>query len=48
MTLQELGQRVGGMDYSAVAVSIIRLVNRSKTDRRLRALMSKVAAKCQM
>ena len=48
MTLKELGDCAGRMDYSAVAVAILRLVARSKRDRALRRLMAKVAAKCQM
>ena len=48
MTLKELGQKVDGMDYSAVAVSVIRLVEKSRNDRKLRKLMKVVAAECQM
>jgi len=48
MTLREVGECASGMDYSAVAVSVIRFVKRSKTDRKLRKLMKKVADKCQM
>lgn len=48
MTLKELGEKTGGMDYSAVAVSVIRLVEKSKDDRALRKWMKHVAEKCQM
>ena len=48
MTLNELGEKVGGMDYSAVAVSVLRLVNKAKNDSSLRRLMKHVSAKCQM
>jgi len=47
MPLKELGQRVGGMDYSAVAVSVLRLLKRSQKDRALRRLMKHVAEQCQ-
>ena len=47
MRLQELGQRAGGMDYSAVAVSVLRLLKRSRKDRALRRLMTQVADQCQ-
>jgi hypothetical protein len=48
LTLKELGDRTDRMDYSAVAVAILRLVSRSKTDTALRKLMGTVAGKCQM
>ena len=48
MTLKELGKHMSNMDYSAVAVSIIRLVEKSKNDRALKKAMKSVAAKCQM
>ena len=38
----------GGMDYSAVAVSVLRLVRKSRDNAALRKLMQCVAAKCQM
>lgn len=39
MTLREIGECAGGMDYSAVAVSVIRLVERAKNDRKLRRMI---------
>ena len=48
MTLKELGDRAGRMDYAAVAVGILRLAARAKRNRSLRKLMPKVADKCQM
>jgi hypothetical protein len=48
MPLGELGQRAGGMDYSAVAVSVLRLLRRSQKDRSLRRLMKHVADQCQI
>ena len=47
MTLKEIGDNTGGMDYSAVAVSIRRLATKSTTDRSPRALMKRVAVQCQ-
>jgi len=47
MPLKELGQRAGGMDYSAVAVSVLRLLKRSQKDHALRRLMKYVAKQCQ-
>jgi hypothetical protein len=47
MTLKELGNCSGGIDYSAVAVSILRLVRKSGKDRALRKLMKYVAEQCQ-
>jgi len=47
MTLKELGNRAGGMDYSAVAVSVLRLVRTSGKDRKLRKVMKYVAEQCQ-
>ena len=48
MTLREIGECAGGLDYSAVAVSVIRLVRRAKSDRKLRKLMKSMGEKCQM
>ena len=48
MTLREIGKCAGGMDYSAAAISVIRLVERAKKDRKLRKMMKYVADKCQM
>jgi len=48
MTLKEVGEKVDGMDYSAVAVSVARLAARSINDRELRALMNRVSSQCQM
>lgn len=48
LTLKELGEGAGRMDYAAVAVAILRLVVRSKTDRVLQNLMTTIANKCQM
>ena len=45
--LRELGHRAGGMDYSAVAVYVLRLLRRSQKDRSLRRLMKHVADQCQ-
>jgi len=36
LPLKELGKRAGGMDYSAVAVSVRRFLERSQKDRALR------------
>ena len=47
MTLKELGENADGIDYSTVAVSVLRLVKRSQKDRALRKLMKLVAAQCQ-
>ena len=48
MGLRELGEKAGGIDYSAVAVSVLRLQRRAEKDRKLRKVMAYVADKCQM
>jgi hypothetical protein len=48
LTLKELGAKAGGMDYSTVAVAVLRLTAQAQRNRTLRALMQKVARKCQM
>jgi REP element-mobilizing transposase RayT len=47
MSLREAGVKAGGMDYSAVAVSVLRFERRAENDRKLRKIMSYVAEKCQ-
>lgn len=48
MSLREVGLKAGGVDYSAVAVSILRLKKRAETDRRLAQAMMYIGEKCQM
>jgi len=47
MTLNEVGQVAGGMDYTAVAMAVKRLEQRIAHDRHWRALMQQVQSKCE-
>lgn len=47
MTLAEIGEAVGGMDYTAVAMAIKRFELRAEEDLSLRQLMQKVTAECE-
>ena len=47
MTLAEIGEAVGGMDYTAVAMAIKRFELRAEKQPFLRQLMQKVAMKCE-
>ena len=47
LTLRELGERVGGADYTAVAMAVQRLRSRCRRDRRLRRAMQTVAKQCE-
>jgi REP element-mobilizing transposase RayT len=42
MTLREIGEAVGGMDYTAVSMAIKRLEDRAKQDSKVQALMDNV------
>jgi predicted metalloprotease with PDZ domain len=46
LTLRELGAEVGGLDYSAVAMSIRRLDVRARRDKSLRSAMRHLAKEC--
>ena len=48
MTLAAIGDAVGGMDYTAVAMAIKRFESRSKNAPALQLLMQKVATECEM
>ena len=48
LTLGELGARVGGVDYTAVAMGVRRLASRAQKDRELRSAMKRVAKECAM
>jgi hypothetical protein len=47
MTLREIGQAVGGLDYTAVAMAIRRLEDRTKRDHECATLMDRVRIKCE-
>ncbi len=47
MTLKEIGEAVGGMDYTAVAMAIKRFETRAVAAPELRALMDQVRSKCE-
>jgi putative transposase len=47
MKLAELGQKVGGVDYTAVAMALKRLEERSRKDRSLRSAMKAIKSKCE-
>ena len=47
MTLCEVGQRAGGMDYTAVAMAVKRMEQRAIKDRHWRALIQEVQSKCE-
>jgi hypothetical protein len=44
MTLRELGQRAGGLDYNAVGGAVSRFGRRLVTDRKLARLVSRLKA----
>lgn len=48
MSLREIGKHAGGMDYSAVAVAILRLKKRAQKDRQLAKTMQRISKQCQM
>mgnify|MGYP001574395827 CR=1 FL=1 len=48
LTLAELGQKAGGMDYAAVAMAVRRLPAACQRDKALAALRTKVIEMCQM
>lgn len=47
MTLKAIGETVGGMDYTAVAMAIKRFEKRSGKEQSLRHLMQKATSKCE-
>jgi hypothetical protein len=46
LTLRELGQRTGGLDYTAVAMAVRRANLRSRQDKTLRQAMRHVSVEC--
>jgi len=48
MTLSEIGQEAGGMDYTAVAMAIRRFEHKARQDRNLSRLMAAVRRECEM
>jgi chromosomal replication initiation ATPase DnaA len=48
MTLKQIGERVGGMDYTAVAMAIKRFEQKAGKTRELSRLIGKVKAKCEL
>ena len=48
MTLRESGAAAGGMDYTAVAMSIQRVEQRVCENAELRKLQEALAAQCEM
>jgi len=48
MSLKEIGQKAGGLDYSAVAVAILRLKERAEKNREISEAMKVIGKKCQM
>ncbi len=47
LTLRQLGEKAGGMDYTAVAMAVRRIERRARADRGLRALRDKLAEQCE-
>lgn len=47
LTLSDIGKCAGGVDYSAVAVSVARLVRQAKANRKLRKQMKCLADQCE-
>ena len=47
MTLKEVGESVGGMDYTAVAMAIKRFETKAKDDRHLRLMMEQAKVECE-
>jgi hypothetical protein len=47
LTLTELGEKVGGLDYTGVSRSITRLENRARTNGNLRNITKRLDAICQ-
>jgi REP element-mobilizing transposase RayT len=47
LTLAELGREAGGMDYSAVSMATVRVVQMAKKDRSLRQAMAVLKTKCE-
>ena len=47
LTLRATGAAAGGMDYTAVAMAVIRLEQRAREDGALRSLMQQVKAQCE-
>ena len=48
LTLCELGARVEGVDYTAVAMGVRRVASRARRDRALRSAMKRIAKECAM
>jgi chromosomal replication initiation ATPase DnaA len=48
MTLREAGQAAGGMDYTAVTMSVRRLEQRAAQEQKLRHIMQKVKEQCEL
>ena len=48
LSLRELGERAGGMDYTAVAMAIRRLARRARQVRALRLATKRLTAECAM
>jgi len=47
MTLREVGEAVGGMDYTAVAMAIKRFEQKAKREKALGQMIRKVRGKCE-
>jgi chromosomal replication initiation ATPase DnaA len=47
LTLMELGEKVGGLDYTGVSRAMMRLENRARTNSSLRRTMKQLDAICQ-
>ena len=47
MTLREIGEAIGGMDYTAVSMAIKRFEARAEQDPNVQSLMDNVSAKCE-
>ena len=48
MTLREVGQAAGGMDYTAVTMSVRRLEQRAAQDQKLRCILQSVEKQCEL
>jgi hypothetical protein len=48
LTLRELGERAGGVDYTAVAMALRRFNAKVQRNRKLAAAQQSLAAKCEM
>ena len=48
MTLREIGEALGGMDYTAVAMAVKGFEQKSTTNPRLQRMIKKVQHECEM